>query len=506
MIKAIVFKIVGPITIGFLITLLLGLFSVYFFQQNQIEKSTQVMLGNTSNVFHETMFLETQKTDATLEAIKQNKMIQKAWQTKDREELLDLTKHIFANIKKNQLVTHFYFIDLNKKVFLRVHNPESYGDEILRTTLSNAIETGQSSKGLEYGIHHNFTLRNVHPWYIDSELVGYVEMGEEIAHTTETLSKILDAEVFLTFDKAIYSREKWEQGVKLYGLDSSWERLEHSIVLGQTMDTIPPSIKQHLNHHGDESSHYIFSSRIGDKDYMGGFVSVNNIKGGSSAKLVVMHDVTKDFKAVKRLMYRLSFSSIFIILVLIFILYQYIKSIQRVLLKNEKDLTFSANNDSLTKISNRRYLYSCAEALFNPTDVMRFMAMIDIDDFKKINDQYGHNVGDECLITFANKTSKLIRKNDIFARIGGEEFLLIIVGGTLDDALNKVNEIRTTINSTIIPVAEKQLTISVSIGITTIENSDTGIDECLKRADNALYEAKNSGKDCVKVFRSAEVQ
>jgi diguanylate cyclase (GGDEF)-like protein len=501
MIKNIVFRIVSPVMIVFLIILLSVLYATYLYQQNHLERYTQTILNNISNVFQETLYLETQKTDAALEVIKQNKMIQQAWQAKDRESLLELAKHIFANLKEKQLITHLYFIGLNKKVFLRVHNPEKYGDEILRKTLSNAIQTGQSSKGLEYGIHHNFTLRNVHPWYVDDELIGYIEMGEEIADITGALSRQLNAEIFFTFDKSIYSREQWEQGVELYGHNASWDSLEHSVVLGKTMDSIPAVIEKHLNHQGDEESHYIFHIEIDKKKYSGGFISVKNVQGDSVAKLVVLHDGTEDFNSRKQFMYWLSFISIFTGFSLIFLLYRHVGSIQEVLVKNEKKLIFSANNDPLTKISNRRFFYLSSEEILKAADVNRFFAMIDIDDFKKINDQYGHNVGDECLITFANKTSKLIRKNDIFARIGGEEFILILVDCTFNDVLTKLNLIRTSIKSTVMLVDDKQFTMSVSIGLTTIENSDTDIDACMKRADNALYEAKNAGKDCVKVFR-----
>jgi len=503
MVKNIVVRIVVPIIIVFSIVLLSVLYTAYLYQLSHIERGTQANLDNISKVFVETMNLETQKTDAALEVLKQSQSIQQAWQARDREALLGLTRPMFDRLKDSKLVTHLYFIDLNKKVFLRVHNPEKYGDEILRKTLSNAIETGQSSKGLEYGIHHNFTLRNVHPWYVDGELIGYVEMGEEIADITGSLSRQLSAEIFFTFDKSLYSREEWERGVALYGHDSTWDDFEHSVVLGKTMDSIPVEIEQHLNHQGEEDNHYIFHIEIDEKQYAGGFVSVKNVQGEAVAKLVVMYDVTEDLRAGRLFMYWLSFISLCIGFGLMFTLYRYVRTIQGRLENNEKKLILSANNDALTGISNRRSFYASSEAILKTDGIGRYFAMIDIDDFKKINDQYGHNVGDECLKLFAKQTSKLIRKNDLFTRIGGEEFVLIMVDCTFEDVLSKLNLIRKVINESVITAEGTEFTMSVSIGLTTIEKSDADIDVCMKRADSALYEAKHSGKNCVKVFGEA---
>ena len=126
--------------------------------------------------------------------------------------------------------------------------------------------------------------------------------------------------------------------------------------------------------------------------------------------------------------------------------------------------------------------------------------MIDIDNFKNINDKYGHLVGDRVIIATVQKCKSVLRKNDFLARFGGEEFVVILDGSTLKMAEKKAHEICKVISSTDFVIdKEKQnttITFTVSIGASIFKGDDT-VNSVIERADRALYAAKNAGRNRV---------
>ena len=156
-----------------------------------------------------------------------------------------------------------------------------------------------------------------------------------------------------------------------------------------------------------------------------------------------------------------------------------------------------ANRDYLTKLYNRRYLYEMGNALFSSAkrnNIQIMIAMVDIDFFKRINDTYGHDIGDIAIVSVAETISKSFRSSDIVARMGGEEFCIVAVNN--DAPLETMNRLRLHIEGLAIPLDEKEsIHLTVSIGITTTL-PDT-LDEMINRSDEALYKAKQSGRNQV---------
>lgn len=163
-----------------------------------------------------------------------------------------------------------------------------------------------------------------------------------------------------------------------------------------------------------------------------------------------------------------------------------------------------SNRDHLTKVYNRRYFAESSEKMLslairekNPLGIIS----LDIDFFKKVNDKYGHSVGDEVLVTLAKKLEENIRQSDIVARFGGEEFVILTYNSNLE-VLNSIAEkIRNVIENLEIDTDKGVLKITASFGIAIYEEQkdNLSIESVLKRADDALYLAKNSGRNQVKI-------
>jgi diguanylate cyclase len=126
--------------------------------------------------------------------------------------------------------------------------------------------------------------------------------------------------------------------------------------------------------------------------------------------------------------------------------------------------------------------------------------MLDIDNFKKINDGYGHQIGDRVLVALARKCHSLIRNDDIMARYGGEEFVILLPNASLDNAVTKADSIRKTIANTRYALDDVEpgntLSITISIGVSVFSNGDSPL-TVVERADKALYLAKRRGKNRV---------
>jgi len=155
-----------------------------------------------------------------------------------------------------------------------------------------------------------------------------------------------------------------------------------------------------------------------------------------------------------------------------------------------------ATYDALTNIYNRSKFNELIEEhynLFKRYKSSLCFAIFDIDFFKKVNDNYGHMIGDETLITFAKVINDSIRNTDIFARWGGEEFVLLMPETKLQEAVKVTNKLRELIQNTHFKVVQN---VTCSIGLTQFLDDDT-IDDVLIRADDALYDAKQNGRNQV---------
>lgn len=171
--------------------------------------------------------------------------------------------------------------------------------------------------------------------------------------------------------------------------------------------------------------------------------------------------------------------------------------------EHEEQLRIFATTDSLTSIYNRRSLLTMGTLEFERskrTGKTFSVLMFDIDHFKKINDTYGHLNGDQALISIAKIAKDIIRKIDIFARFGGEEFIILMPETSMKAAIILANRLHQAIARMKMPLIDNQqqfFSLTVSIGISSWHKNDKNIDDVINRADQQLYRAKTSGRNRV---------
>ena len=173
------------------------------------------------------------------------------------------------------------------------------------------------------------------------------------------------------------------------------------------------------------------------------------------------------------------------------------KSLEREIDNKTHEIEDMTYIDSLTNSMNRRsYDIKIEEllSLYSRYNTVFSMIMLDIDDFKAINDEYGHRIGDNVLINLVQLIKLKIRKNDILYRVGGEEFIILCAQTSIDKAIIMSEKIRKSVETDLKILEDKSITIS--IGVSEVMQNDTE-NELFTRVDKLLYQSKTNGKNQV---------
>jgi diguanylate cyclase (GGDEF)-like protein len=212
--------------------------------------------------------------------------------------------------------------------------------------------------------------------------------------------------------------------------------------------------------------------------------------------LLVEAKVDNFTQSVKDAFYFNIFISLLITLLITIIVLLYVRKIHSKL----NDL---ASNDALTNLPNRRTFYSQLDRfiLLGARQKQNLsLVFVDVDDFKLINDEQGHDVGDNILINIATTLKSTIRHTDFIARWGGEEFIILLIDTQLDDAQLIAEQLRENIQNNIYLLQHAKKRVTLSLGVAQATDDDNA-DSLFKRADNALYQAKRTGKNRVVAFK-----
>lgn len=167
---------------------------------------------------------------------------------------------------------------------------------------------------------------------------------------------------------------------------------------------------------------------------------------------------------------------------------------QRAIQKKNRELKCLATRDSLTNCYNRRYLFEMLQKQFEmerKNQIGLCVIMVDIDYFKRVNDNYGHNVGDQVICGICDRVRVEIRKGDVFARLGGEEFCVVLPNTGMDQAMKIAEACRKRIEKT--PIAN--INVTSSFGVSSLLFGASTPNQLIVQADQALYSSKECGRN-----------
>jgi diguanylate cyclase (GGDEF)-like protein len=159
-----------------------------------------------------------------------------------------------------------------------------------------------------------------------------------------------------------------------------------------------------------------------------------------------------------------------------------------------------AEIDPLTGVGNRRAFFERGEQLLRRGafgDQPKVLLLFDLDRFKQVNDTFGHHIGDKVLTTFCDTATAALRPDDLFGRLGGEEFATLLPHASLDEGLAVAERIRSTFEATTLGAGAETLVATVSVGVAMSIDPSRNLADLIKAADRALYRAKANGRNRV---------
>lgn len=223
---------------------------------------------------------------------------------------------------------------------------------------------------------------------------------------------------------------------------------------------------------------------------------IGEIRGGIS----VTFDIEDVQKRIKSNIINMIIFAVITISLLLAIIYLFTGRLMKKILRTQKKIKEMATTDDLTGIHNRRHLLArFGEEFERAKRLKKHLSgiIVDIDNFKAANDNFGHLVGDKILISVADRIKNSIRIYDILGRYGGDEFFVVLPDAKLEEARVIAEKIRLKIKEPLSLKGEpvEDFNITVSIGIANLSLTDKVVDDIIKKADDGLYKAKKIGRD-----------
>lgn len=405
-------------------------------------------------------------------------------------------------INEFQIRQFHYHLGPGSLSFLRVHKPNKFGDRMddIRHTIVDTNLEHTPRTGFETGRVYS-GLRSVVPiWAIDPETnknvyVGALEVGTSFDQLLSILSNnsLVTSEFSVLLSKEHIKSSVWPEfyqtkmkknkSIDYYLESTSTSRSNVEMLLENT--NLSEDFKLNKVNIFQIDDKYITTDTIPFKDY----ISTKHPKSPPVGFVLISSDVTKlvnSFYASFYINILFSVIALLIIEVTLILLFQYEKKLKKI-----------SMHDYLTKLPNRNYFHEYSQtqlALAERKNEKLAILFMDLDDFKAINDGISHNAGDLVLKTISKRCSDFVRKNEFIARIGGDEFCMVIYGYKDDNELVGAAERLIKYCSNEIIIGDISIKQGISVGIARYPCDAMTLDKLVKKSDLAMYSVKKHKK------------
>jgi len=446
------------IKIAFLINFIifvLAIIIVNYFKHAEINYLLKKTYELNKKIFEYDKNILSERADLLYDLLIDKKVLRYVYEANEtsRKELI---KYLYPKylIIKRYGIYQFHFHLIPAKSFVRFHRLKYYGDTlgVIRKSVILAQKEKKPIKGFELGrVEGGF--RNVYPLIYHNKLIGSVEFSYSLDYFAKKLLK--------NFKYAFLVNKNSFDNVLFPLIKVNYQTFKNYYILynnGVKLDSVD-----------------FLQNKFVKNDFLYVILPIKDVSNRIIGHLIVQKK-SKDLEVINK-----SFNLYLFFAFSIFLVFNVLLITAYMLLKTKKISDF----DELTGIYNRR---GCMEKIkkFKTFGVLIF----DVDYFKKINDKFGHDVGDNILKEITKVVKSNLRKEDVFCRWGGEEFIIVIENDNLEDLKKIAEKIRKKIEKHIFNVVGK---VTVSIGVAVAENFETAF----KKADENLYKAKNEGRNRV---------
>ena len=424
-----------------------------------------------------------------------------AGKAKLRQELYTQLLPLYKNLQQHN-VRQLHFHLKNSISFLRFHRPSKFGDSLegVRYSIDKVNRTMRPEFGFEEGrIFNGF--RHIFPIVNQNKFAGTVEISYSFNAIKTELDRLQQAHYSFIIQKRLVDEKVWknEQNNYLpselsneYLLDKSVKAARTSKDLTQEDITqLNQRVAAHIHDRLNDEQPFIHPAKLGESNYLLIFIPILNVENKQVAYAVV-YEKSPTLDLIEREFNTEVIIALFIALSLAVLIVLYYLSQRR----TAKALHLLATTDQLTGLANRNHLNIVLDKSIKVAQRYQLplsLIFFDVDHFKQINDNHGHDGGDTVLTSLSTLLSHHLRTSDLLARWGGEEFMILLPETERKDARLLAEKLRHFIEDyKFLP----DLTVTCSFGVTQLRNDDDE-EALLKRLDNALYAAKENGRNIV---------
>ena len=458
--------------------------SVLFFNtlryNNHLEREVIDGLGHGIATAQEIFALKNQYTRTAAELFATDSALVAAIENGD--ELAVAARIGALRIRTN--LTMYAVVDKNGIVLFEMNSHANVGDDTTeRLVVQSALQEGAPSAGFYKGENRSIYVRSVIPVHgSEGGIAGAIVAGIRV-----DTDAMVDRLKYITGNEITFVVEDFRTATTLETLQQ--RRNTNSFVMNQTKTIMSAGYDEYYEYDYQRSILWLKHMPIYDAEN----------------ELIALFITSRYYSDIRNEMVSFILEGVLVIgLILLLIIIVAIIVLRRVAEKSEESL-----NDALTGVYNRRYLEANLKKLFaslsRSDDRLLSLLMIDIDYFKKYNDKYGHPKGDECLKEVANiLKSGAVRQDDFVARYGGEEFAIVLPHADEAGARVVAHKLIRKIREKKIPHKASEIadhvTISIGIACGRVEHTNN-IEDFIDRADEALYNSKQTGRDKFSVAR-----
>ncbi len=285
------FKILLPVSLVLTIFCFGGFLSTHFIQRDHLDEMIADQIEGTGQLFLNILEVEAESLQGLTEAYRENDSFRKAFQSGNRDKLLQATRSTFAEIRDKYEITHFYFHLPDNHCFLRVHNPPRHSDLIERHTIKQASLQLAPSHGLELGPLGTLTLRVVVPWFIDGKPAGFIELGKEIDHIVPRMKELQGVDIVFAIEKRFLDRKLWQEGLKVMNKTGNWDNYQKHIITSSTIVELPSNLENVLTDHHETHSKKLFDLVCDECRYRVGAIPLIDARGTEIGDVFVLRDL-----------------------------------------------------------------------------------------------------------------------------------------------------------------------------------------------------------------------
>ncbi len=472
-------------------------------QQRHLDRRFEQSLLTVEKFFQHEISERAKTLRLTFYELKNDDALKRLFIAKDRERLYEHAKPTFDRLLQEAEISHFYFHNLDKTNFLRVHQKNRFGDLITRQTLAGAAEKLDDFYGVEMGPLGTFTLRYVSPYFDRGELLGYLELGIEVSPIFDSIAHAAGVDLYTLIRKEHIATERNDRTLE-------WGEFQQVAIYGQTAHANDEFLHDLVPKVLNGADRTIFSTE-GSYYYLGKLPLMDAAQR-EVGYLMVQGDYSRDLKHLDNIVSLMGGSAFVLGSLLVLMSCFYTSRMEKRIEHSQaqaeketrarmdlqdqhiKELERVSLYDRITGLPNRSLLFELLKQHIvsaNRVHKAFSLVLIDIKRMKEINDTLGYTAGDEVLRQVGERISDAVRRSDTVARVDADLFAVVMptVGARLGIlAAEKIHQIFAR------PFDIHNVPIDVDAQIGVAVYPDHADDEIalLQKADIAVSQSKST--------------